>query len=527
MNKRQIVRTIMIFIAMLVLGSFSFATTATPTAAPKAPTLEEERTKLVDEAKKQAVDDGTYFGKLDGESAGRADQAAGKTSNYKNTIPTDETLIKMYNLAKDSSTYQNDFLAFYRLHYQFAYEAAFRQFNYDKVSLPVVNATEQGETLGTIQGQVSATIDLVQGKADSWIQAYSEYLAGGSLENRYWLTRESDSYKNKFMDAYVQGFMTGYIETYQATNVDNEVRNKNYKLVDMVETTLTFDDQYVHFDSGASSVETRTPLTLEFPAGALYQPTYFGTYKIQNSFNSNNSKYTPVSSKYVVSVSNAQGAAVLKKPITLSFEYFGSERAGIYQWKNNQWLYVFSTLKDGAITTEIPPGVYAGGEYAIFIDDTFKNTPDIGFTWAYKELYTLMRRDIIIDGIKFNPTASITKAHLAELIYMANGSNAPSTSNKLVISDLNALGGYYTAVEYVLNKGYMTLDAKLAFNPNKTITYADAEVIMSRVVFRNVKWSELASKMLVEKYAKSAGKTNIKAVMTKAEAAYMIHEWMK
>ena len=170
----------------------------------------------------------------------------------------------------------------------------------------------------------------------------------------------------------------------------------------------------------------------------------------------------------------------------------------------------------------IPTGYYAGGEYAIFIDETYKTVGDITFNWAYKEIYTLMRRDIISDAQAFVPNAKITRGQFAQLIYNQIGLTSPLTTAVPVISDAATLGSYKKAVEYMVGKRYMKLDAKGAFNPSGTITYAETEVVLSNMFLRNVSWSEVSNRMLTEKFARSAGATNKAASLTKAEAAYMM-----
>jgi len=510
---RKINHSKYIFIWALILtmiaSSFTFA--ATPS-----------ETTIAD-----ALVDGEAMGTLDGDLAGRADKVAGKVSNYLLVMPKDTEIVTRFALNKDSSLYQTNFITAYKSFYQIGYEKGYRVVNLDEYTSPFDKAFENGKAAGEIQGQVSAMIDFTQSNKDDWQKTYKAFLAKGTLIERYFLDREALAYRNYFTSGYQEGFMNAYIDMFQTKNLETEIRNKNAKLISMKEDTVYFDEEYIHFALGVLESEMRTPMSLYIPAATIYEPTYISTFKTQNSFGEGSSTLTPVSSKYTVAIWNNSGSVTLKKPLTLSFEYFGSERAGIYQWINNKWVYQYTTLTDGSLTTQIPAGYYKGGEYAIFIDETYKTVSDITFNWAYKEIYTLMRRDVISDNALYSPNAKVTKGHMAQIIYNTISAKDPLKTAVPKITDSASLSYYKTAVEYMVGKKYMTLDAKGNFNPNSTFTYADFEYTFSMMFLRDVKWTEVSSKMLTEKFTRSPGATNKAATMTKAEAAYALFVLLK
>ncbi|MCA0386461.1 MAG: hypothetical protein LCH34_12775 [Firmicutes bacterium] len=465
---------------------------------------------------------GTAVGTFDGDLKGREDANAGKVNNYLSALYADAMIISRYSLANDTATFQTEFIKAYKDSFQTAYQAGYRAVILEKYMVPVEGAYDDGLELGTVQGQVSAMIDFTQSNKNDWLKAYNAYVGKGSLITRYNLLRESATYIDGFSNGYKEGFMKAYVETYQLKNLEAEIRNKNALQMTMLESTLTFDEEIVSFNLGEMGSEFRTSLTLEVPAAAIYQPTYLAMFKTQDTFGYRSAGLTPVSSKYTLSVWNSSGSMTLKKPITLSFEYYGSERAGIYQWINNRWVYQYTTLTDGALSITIPAGYYNGGEYAIFIDETYKIVSDISFNWAFKEIYTLMRRDVISDNSLYMPNAKITKGQLAQMIYQVQALRSPLLTDAPVIADSAALGIYKDAAEYMVGKRYMTLDAQGRFNPGAMVSYADLEYTMSMIFTRTVNWSEVSSKMLTEKFTKSPGTTNKAAYMTKAEAAYML-----
>jgi hypothetical protein len=91
-----------------------------------------------------------------------------------------------------------------------------------------------------------------------------------------------------------------------------------------------------------------------------------------------------------------------------------------------------------------------------------------------------------------------------------------------VINDFDSLSWYKEAAKYMVNKGYMRLDANGNFNMNGNVSYADVEHMLSVMSSTSFKWTEISNKMLTEKYTRSAGATNLAAHITKAETAYML-----
>lgn len=506
--RRQTIKIGLVWLILLTMltSGFSFA------ATPNETTIEEGKSF------------GELMGTLDGDLAGRTDRNANKVSNYLTAMPKDTEIISRYQLNKDQSLYQNEFLKAYRDAFQIAYHTGYRTVNVEEYASPFENAYEHGAAAGAVQGQMSAMIDFTQDNDNDWLKAYNAYIADGTLSQRYQLDRESAAYRNYFTSGYREAFRMAYIETFQVKNLETEVRNKNARMVTMLEDSVYFDEELVHFNMGTMETEMRTPMSLYFPSAAIYEPTYFGVFKTQNTFNyrNYNASLTPVGGKYTVAVLNDRGSVTLKKPITLSFEYYGSERAGIYQWIGNKWVYQYTTITDGSLFITIPAGTYSGGEYAIFIDEKYKNVSDITFNWAYKEIYTLMRRGVVTDAAPFKPNDKITRGTFALMVYNARAGIDPLGATTKVIKDFDTLSWYKDAAKYMVNKGYMKLDASGNFNPSGLVTYADVEHMLSVMYTRSFKWSEISDKMLTEKFTRSAGATNVYANVTKAETAFML-----
>lgn len=496
-----------LIITALFMGTFSFASVLSPSEL----------------ALQQGEEFGVLMGTMDGELAAIGDFGMGLSSNSRRTLPTDAALISKYQLNKDSNQYQTTFLRFYKLAYDAGYQSKFRELSLSLILSPLEQGAEHGALAGEVEGGLGAVIDLTQGLSNDWNRAYTRYIRGGSIRNRFFLSRESTTYQMAFESGFKDAFKNTYIESYRTMNVETELRNINLKTLGMLEDTITFEEEYIHVISGALESEIRTPLSLITTNGAVYEPTPVQMYKVQNTFNPTNNgrPLKAVSSRYVITIPNTNQSILLEKPIELSFDYYGSEYAGIYQWKNNRWEYQYTVLEDDRIYTTIPAGVYAGGEYAIFIDLAAVNMTRASHHWARNEVYTLMRRGAIATDTVYAPSAQITRAEFAELIYKSLGDNL-RTPRAVSISDSAAFSNRQRAVEYVVGSRIMTLDANGAFNPNAPMTFEMFENALGSVLRRNVSWDDVAKVMLHEKYVRSAGLTNKQSAMTKAEAAFGI-----
>ncbi len=476
---------------------------------------------------REATENGAAMGTIDGQAAGFDDRYAGKVSNYSLVIPDDVNIISRFALSKDSDSYKNNFVLAYKEAFQIAYNTAYRSYTINEYTVSVELATTHGDTAGDVEGKLAALKDITNGISNNWKTSYDNLVKNESIFDKYNLSRENYNYRKNFTSAFIKSFMKNYTETYQIANLEYELKNHNSKTVTRYETTLYFDENLIHFTAGNLEYETKTPVSVYFPEDALYLPTQFVLFKSQNSFNFLNYQYTPVSSVYTFTNISPAGSVKLLKPITISFDYAGSERAGIYQLVNGTWKYLFTEMDNNKISTTIPAGFYEGGDYAVFIDESFKYVNDIRFNWAYKEIFTLIRRGVISDDSLYFPNRSISRAEFSQLIYNTLSKSDPNYLNAPIIKDQSKLGDFKEAVEYVVSKRYLTLDSKGNFNPSASISYKEVEQMLSGIFLRDVKWSEIGNKMLTEKFTRSMGLTNINAPVNKAEAAFMLIYYFK
>jgi hypothetical protein len=251
-------------------------------------------------------------------------------------------------------------------------------------------------------------------------------------------------------------------------------------------------------------------------------------YKLQHSEHLNRiyTDLESVSSAYTISIGNSGGYTFFNKPVTLSFEYYGSEYAGIYLWKNDRWEYQYTNFEEDQIYTELPTGYYGGGTYAIFIDTSAKNLTKSSYHWARKEAYTFMRRDIVENGVLNNLNNKVTRSQFAEILYKSLGDNLSST-RKPIFSDSDSFGDNKGAIEYVVALRYLFNDENNAFRPNEYITYKDLERVFSNMYYREFNWSEIGTDILYNEYVKSKGLQDTNLQVPLGEVIYALHHYLK
>lgn len=471
---------------------------------------------------------GGDLGKSDGTEAGLRDQRLGVISQWTRNYPSTETLKSKYGLnLENNSTYFNAFLLEYRLNYEASYNTAYRNANYAAFQPARTNASVDGKKLATAESAYMASLDIVRNLSNSWSRSYDELIKKNPLETRYRLDRESTDYKKIFTEAFIDEFRKNYTLAYQQLNANIELKNVNYTLVSMNEAKLPIERLYGEVISGSPAEKVFYSAAIAIPKGAIYQDTFVGFHWIQNSFNANNNLYDPVSHQYRVTIGNPSGSVRLYKPINISFDFEGSERVGVYEWRYGKWLYMPTTQTADKVSIDIPAGVYSGGQYALFIDNDYKAPRDLAFNWAFKDVMTSIRRGHMGSGDFFRPNDAMTRGELADLVYRTMNYRTVTPANAQNITDLSKAGAYQNAVKYAVGMRYMFLDTQNRFNPTTPVTYKDIEITVSNILMRNFSFSEVATKMIYEKYQRTAYATNKLGLLKRSEAVYLFNEFVK
>lgn len=463
---------------------------------------------------------GIEMGTLQGEQAARNDYINGLVQNDKRHELTNVQIINRFDLGRTDYTYRMFFMRGYRSAFRESYNTTYRQMNQQHHLEPIQNGFAHGRQIGEVEGAIFALKDFMNQLNPNWFFAYNRYIMNGSLESRFWLNRESELYREHFEMGFKEGFKENYLEMYQNSNIDAAMKNIHFKTIGLYADEIVFSDEYIHFNHGSQGQTEHMSMVLSFDQGTVYTPTMIGMYRTQQRFGQGEFRMKPVSYRHHVSIENTLKQVFLEEPVTLGFQYNGSEYVGIYQWRNNRWEYLHTKMEEGFVYTTLPAGMYTGGEYAIFVDERAK---DITFNrrhWAREEIYTLMRREVLPRDGSFKADAAVTRGDFAQMLYEIIN---PSTARvaQVEIKDQDLLGKNKVAVNEMLARGVFELQDG-NFNPNAPVTYRDFERAISRLLSRPFDYSEISTPMMHEKYRRSPSLQDMNQGIPGGEMAFAL-----
>lgn len=499
----------------ILTGPVVFANSSTTTTKADNP---------VATAKQEGEAAGKTAGQLEGDYHGVSDANAGKKLDYKAVMPKDVDIIEKYQLNNDTTTYRAYFLSAYRIEFRKAYTTSFRKTNIE--NLTKNNGVEHGLSMGSSAGAADAITDYNMKLTNDWERAFKKYVAAESIASRFNIVREKKDYRENFVSAFKRGFKDSYTQAYRERNIMFEKDNQANKVIGMVEGETVRSWPLYGSSEGGISTSENIVLTMNFPAGAIYEPTTINVSGIQHSFDRNNSRYVPVSPEFKISLWNKSGRLNFRKPFTISFNYFGSEKIGIYQWNNNTWEYLLTEVKEGKVSTIIPAGKYNGGRYALFIDESYRPNPDSTLSWARDEIKTFARRYYIASGVNIDPDGPMTRLELAGILYRMKyrqyGSYYPAMFN-----ERSAMGQEKRHVDFCLHHRILGTDMAGNFHPNATVTYTHLSYLyrtLGNVGLFN--WDVAAKQMLLRKFHKSPGLQNRDQNASRAEIIFYLHDYL-
>ncbi len=482
--------------------------------------------------KEQGELHGTFFGKLSGEVQGRKDYNSNLASNWGRDFPSNDQIIQLFGLRNDDKEYREAFLEKYKEGYKEHYEHQYRMANYDNHRVNKEQGIAHGIEAGNLAGGFMSAKYRLEGVRNDWQEARKIYISTYPLDETYSLLKESAEYRQGFIEGFTEGFKLKFTAAYQDSNMTANKENVNYKTVSMFEEQIAYKETVIDYVSGAEAKRQVTLANLQFAPGTIYRNTLIGLTKEEGSFDKVSHNYYQVNEVFEVHVVNNEQRVLLNKPVVLSFDFYGSERAGIYQLLNGQWVYQNSTYnyETHQLSAEIPAGAFTGGKYAIFIDDRYRELRDISMHWAKDELYTYLRRHYIEgDGSQnFMPQQEITRGDLLVLLSKVDKWKLADDQQAISgLADHAQLGSYAKVVNYVLANGIMKPGADNRFDVNSKVPYWELEQIISDVMGQSFSWNEIADKMMHEKYTRSQSVKDTNAKLTRGEAVYMLHELEK
>jgi hypothetical protein len=421
---------------------------------------------------------GKILGDLMGKIYGKKDFIEGKSNDWSRNNLSSIAIENKYQLDLDTQEYAQNFITGYKSSYKTSYINAFRMLNIAFKKDTLEKGNLHGMELGKNNGEILGKIDYEENKINDWKTALP---SDEEILTKFHLLKENIHYRLAFLVSYKEGFQKSYTSTFQKENMNRAKENTDYKKISIKGGKITSADENVN---------------LLIEEGTIYQPAFFNISK--KYFPLPMKKYEPLSHIYEVHVKNYAENVNLRKPILLSFQYYGSETGGIYQYINHEWVYLYSTIEKDRIFTEIPISIYRGGTYVVCIDENYEELMDIYGHWAEKEIYSFLRRDYIkgYPDKTFKPDQSIMMNEFFALL------NKVSKNNPLIAQCMN---------DYKDHR-------------DDLISYEEVEeVIQKSTNAKNFNWDTIAEKMIYEKFTRSKSYHGKDQMITRAETLYMLY----
>lgn len=465
----------------------------------------------------QGTEDGTLFGGLLGEMHGKKDFYLNRDNDWERNFPSNSRIISTFALNKDSIEYEEAFIESFTKSYRENYNNGYRSANSELSGQNYESGYNQGKEIGFKRGTELASIDLLMGQSNSILRhAYSnEY----GVINEYKLYLESEQYREGFISGYFTGLNEGYNTTYQELNFDNYISKTETQIIPISGGEISTEDNRIKLKIDSGTYYNDIAVTINGLDDA-------GVYNLPNA-----NRYIKASEIYSVQITNKTNTYDNTKPIEISFEYYGSQKGGIYKFENNKWIYFPSKISEGRITTYVKPSTLSinKGVFAVFVDDGFNTIKDIRGHWAKDEINTFAKRGLagLFNDNSYRPDLPITRGQLLGLlsrVYKWDLTGLDDIEEKLKnLEDYDSLKDYSSLIAYGLKNSYVGIYNDNTFKVYNKVTYNQINNIMKKITGdSSFDWNDIAYKMMMEKDTRCKSYDSMDNNLTRAEAIYML-----
>ena len=427
----------------------------------------------------QGREDGDFLGGLLGANRGSRDYYSGTISDWGKNMPSDEKIKYLFLLGNDSQYYCDAFIAAFKTAYQIKYEWAYRKANVDRTAGLYGDGYSNGWDLGMEKGAGLAVADRMMNLScdeNRYKVTEKDVIAD------YVLNSENERYREGFVNGYLGGIKEGYMTSYRQYDFTQAMKRSSSNQVPI---------------SGMNIESGDGRLRMSIEKGTYYNDILVnidayteGNTGIEVPSPKNTIKASGV---YTVTIANRSGAVNRDRTIKLNIEYYGPETAGIYVFRDKEWVYLPSKLEATGISTLLIPkaAVKSTAIYGVFIDENARNPYDLRGHWAKDEVTAYLRRGILDypSDNYFSPDAPLSYNQAAAWLNKVWGSELENPADK-----------------------------------NKPLTYTEFERLFRQASGKNgFTWSYIAGKMAQNKDKRSGSYSSMKGYITRAEAIYALY----
>ncbi|MFV0504715.1 MAG: S-layer homology domain-containing protein [Lachnospirales bacterium] len=391
------------------------------------------------------------------------------------------------------------------------------------------NITTMGQSFGAMYSRSMAMRDYAVRRQMNATRAFAEFDLNNNINDMLDLEDLDTKVASAFTNSFEQAFKDAYNSVYLTAFNAERTMDVNYLSLYLNPINFIYTDYKQEVVSGGINSSTLPAIMLESEANAFYDDVFLAVTKDYRKVQPTKDGMKLITNPYGLTVYNdIEGKEPMEvnmhKPLDIKFSSIDNDRAGIYKYKNENWVYQYTEFDKDMLKHTIKDDVFRGGIYALLIDNSYKIVKDINLSWAYRELYTYLRRGYALPNSSnmYNPTGDITREEFAYLIYK-NLNNGFYTKSAKEFDDGWDFGSYKDAIYFCYDKGYMGEVNPNEFNPKGTLTYEQAENIMKRVVGNGFTYNTISYSMKNDKYKKSKILNGITTNIPRDEAVYMFY----
>ncbi len=154
---------------------------------------------------------------------GAKDFQEGRASDWKRSLPSDRSIINIYNLNVEKKGYIESFLETFILKFEEAYNIAFEKANFEPIKTTLIAGVNDGEKLGKLLGSTYGAKDYFE---DLYMNFERDMLDDRDIIINYSLNNDYSEYKEGFISGFKRAYEIEYNKIYREANIDNTLRDE-------------------------------------------------------------------------------------------------------------------------------------------------------------------------------------------------------------------------------------------------------------------------------------------------------------
>lgn len=219
------------------------------------------------------------LGKTLGGIYGARDFQNGRKSDWAKALPTDKSLISMFDLNAETSAYRESFFTEFKKAFEEGYLVSFEKAHLDPYRITMQTGVKDGEEIGKILGNIYGAKDYYEMKSNDFLRHLPSDRA---IMLEYSLRNDSQEYEAGFVSGFKRAYETEYNKAYREANKNDTLRDEkdayaNGKAVGVVrgEIRATLDYMEKKTNLWRRSMPYESEVIYEF--GLIYQSYNYRT----------------------------------------------------------------------------------------------------------------------------------------------------------------------------------------------------------------------------------------------------------